>query len=300
MTSPNTPTNNESKRNIGALGATGVVVAAMIGTGIFTLSGVVGPDLVTTDRFVVAGLWRPSLLDSAEACTANWRPPIPIPGTLSVLANHVWPPSYVHSMCHRFGSGQCGLGCRGGGRSAAYLHPLLPSAVQGILGESGLAVALIWIATAIHPLGSFRQRVITVGAMAKVAILLVFCVLVFLSDVPSKPVCRAFGPAPELVLADLCRCCPAGALCLCRLGKCHNRGRRRAEPPTQCAIGTLRRSRRRHRGVFAGQFRFFAGRASPSAMIDADGNPVEAIGLFTAEHLLPSGVAEISGLVFGC
>ena len=26
----------------------------MIGTGIFTLSGVVGPDLVTTDRFVVA------------------------------------------------------------------------------------------------------------------------------------------------------------------------------------------------------------------------------------------------------
>ena len=34
-------------------------------------------------------------------------------------------------------------------------------------------------------------------------------------------------------------------------------------------------------------------------MIDADGNPVEAIGLFTAEHLLPSGVAEISGLVFG-
>ena len=54
MTSPNTPTNNESKRNIGAFGATGVVVAAMIGTGIFTLSGVVGPDLVTTDRFVVA------------------------------------------------------------------------------------------------------------------------------------------------------------------------------------------------------------------------------------------------------
>ena len=151
MTSPNTPTNNESKRNIGALGATGVVVAAMIGTGIFTLSGVVGPDLVTTDRFVVAWIVAAivaglggSVYSELAAANPNtgghylyWRTTFGRQATFIQCATDLVLVSVASVAAVAAGS-------------AAYLHPLLPSAVQGILGESGLAVALIWIATAMH------------------------------------------------------------------------------------------------------------------------------------------------------
>ena len=159
MTSPNTPTNNESKRNIGASGATGVVVAAMIGTGIFTLSGVVGPDLVTTDH-----LWWPGR--GGHRC-GTWRKRVQRiggrqsqhRGTLFVLANHVWPPSHVHSMCHRFGSGRCGLGCRGGGGKRAC--PLLPARCKASWANLWSGRTHLDCHRNAHPLGSFGSAVVT-------------------------------------------------------------------------------------------------------------------------------------------
>ena len=300
MTSPNTPTNNESKRNIGALGATGVVVAAMIGTGIFTLSGVVGPDLVTTDRFVVAWIVAAivaglggSVYSELAAANPNtgghylyWRTTFGRQATFIQCATDLVLVSVASVAAVAAGS-------------AAYLHPLLPSAVQGILGESGLAVALIWIATAMHIRSvRFGSAVITVGAMAKVAILLVFCVLVFLSDVPSKPAAEPLGTPPSWFSPTF-----ADAVLLVLFAYAG------WENATTVAGDVQNPQRNVPLALFGGlaavtvvyllvNFAFLRA-APPSAMIDADGNPVEAIGLFTAEHLLPSGVAEISGLVFG-
>ena len=276
---------NSSQRNIGGFGATGVVVAAMIGTGIFTISGVVGPDLVTADRFVaawivaaiVAGLGG-SVYSELAAANPNtgghylyWRTTFGRQATFIQCATDLVMVSVASVAAVAAGS-------------AAYLHPLLPSAVQGVLGESGLAVALIWIATAMHIRSvRFGSAVITVGAMAKVAILLAFCVLVFLSDVPAKP---AAEPLLLILFAY------AGW-----------------ENATTVAGDVQNPQRNVPLALFGGlaavtvvyllvNFAFLRA-APPSAMIDADGNPVEAIGLFTAEHLLPSGVAELSGLVFG-
>ena len=160
MTSPNTPTNNESKRNIGALGATGVVVAAMIGTGIFTLSGVVGPDLVTTDRFVVAWIVAAivaglggSVYSELAAANPNtgghylyWRTTFGRQATFIQCATDLVLVSVASVAAVAAGS-------------AAYLHPLLPSAVQGILGESGPGRSPhLDCHRNAHPLGSLRQR----------------------------------------------------------------------------------------------------------------------------------------------
>ena len=134
--------------------------------------------------------------------------------------------------------------------------------------------------------------------MAKVAILLVFCVLVFLSDVPAKPAAEPLGTPPSWFSPTF-----ADAVLLVLFAYAG------WENATTVAGDVQNPQRNVPLALFGGlaavtvvyllvNFAFLRA-APPSAMIDADGNPVEAIGLFTAEHLLPSGVAEISGLVFG-
>ncbi len=300
MTSPNTPTTSEPKRNISGLGATGVVVAAMIGTGIFTLSGVVGPDLVTTDRFVVAWIVAAivaglggSVYSELAAANPNtgghylyWRTTFGRQATFIQCATDLVLVSVASVAAVAAGS-------------AAYLHPLLPDVVQSILSESGLAVTLIWIATAMHIRSvRFGSAVITVGAMAKVVILLAFCVLVFLSDVPVKPPAEPLGTPPSWFSPTF-----ADAVLLVLFAYAG------WENATTVAGDVQNPQRNVPFALFGGLAAVtvvyllvnlaFLRAAPPSAMIDADGNPVEAIGLFTAEHLLPPGVAEVSGLIFG-
>ena len=80
-------------------------------------------------------------------------------GTLLVLADHVWSTSHVHSMCNRFGLGQCGLSCGGCGGKCGVLAP--PSARRSSEHpervRSGRDAHLDCHRDA-HPLGSLWQR----------------------------------------------------------------------------------------------------------------------------------------------
>lgn len=300
MPSPNTPPAATPHRNIDALGATGVVVAAMIGTGIFTLSGVVGPDLVTTDRFVVA--WVVAAIIAglggsvySELAAANpntgghylyWRTTFGRQATFIQCATDLVLVSVASVAAVAAGS-------------SAYLYPLLPNALQGWVTEAGLAVAMVWIATAMHLRSvRFGSAVITVGAVAKVVILLIFCALVFGSDIPAKPAAENLGAPPSWFSPTF-----ADAVLLVLFAYAG------WENATTVAGDVQNPQRNVPLALFGGLAGVtvvyllvnlaFLRAAPPSAMLDADGGPVEAIGLFTAEHLLPSGVAEASGLVFG-
>ena len=300
MTSPNTPTNNESKRNIGA--AQG------------DRRGGRGDDRHRNLHPEWCGWPRPrdngsicgGLDCGGHRCWTRRKRLQRIGGRQSQYRGHYlyWrttfgrQATFIQCATDLVLVSVASVAAVAAG-SAAYLHPLLPSAVQDILGESGLAVALIWIATAMHIRSvRFGSAVITVGAMAKVAILLAFCVLVFLSDVPAKPAAEPLGTPPSWFSPTF-----ADAVLLVLFAYAG------WENATTVAGDVQNPQRNVPLALFGGlaavtvvyllvNFAFLRA-APPSAMIDADGNPVEAIGLFTAEHLLPSGVAEISGLVFG-
>jgi APA family basic amino acid/polyamine antiporter len=174
---PAQPAGEPLSRRIGVTTAGAVVIASMIGSGIFTTSGFIARD-VGSPLWLI-GLWAiGGLIALAGAlCYGELGAAMPEAGGEYVYLRE----AYGTFVGYLSGWTSFFLGFSGAIATATvafvdYLHQLLPGLQPGGISGKSVALALLWLLTAAHiagiGLGGTLQRILTVATVGGMAVLI--------------------------------------------------------------------------------------------------------------------------------
>ena len=279
--------------------ATSVVVASMIGSGIFMTTGKVGPLLVSPGNVLAAWLFAGLFALGGAICLAELGAMLPRSGGSYIFAKRAY---------------GARIGCFVGYEAmliafpatiavisvvmAEYLAALLPGGSVRLVAVLGLLVV-----TAIHCRGtSFGAKINSIGALLKLTLLICFVVFGFYCAI-SVPAVSALAlslpntpppTAPGIWSSEFASAVIIVSFSYVGWNNVTMLGGEIKRPERNIPFSILG-------GVTVVTILYllinlvFMRAVHPTAMVDSSGEPTSTIGYMVAEHLFPGWVADLLG-----